>query len=415
MSFNVMQTRGRGVMKQIGDKSSPRQPGKTAGKQTNTSENSNTNETNFQDLEQPSCDDLERKVQQIHSDLWDDENGIHTKLKSISSQNQHYYEEISNLRAENAQLRRDLDLLRSVVIRIDRRMLVMDNDITDLRTRSMRDNILIHNFPYTQDENLSVTMPETIKRTLGVDVEFVIIHRNGIRGVHNGKPVTITAKLADRAKKEEILNAQKAKKIARQRLPFFITPQQPPVVVSNKNKIYDKANSLQKQSISAKVKRDQIILGDGSSYQEEVPLIRNSDALQITSEETQALDEIQITSVDPIIRDGSEFSAAGAKAQTTDEVRDIYRKICVDPYVASANSRILVYRIRAENDKIIENYHDDDEHGAGRRLLKYMQENAIINAAIVVTRWIGDGHIGPQRFTIMETLVNQVANALDDA
>ena len=333
MSFNVMQTRGRGVMKQIGDKSSPRQPGKTAGKQTNTSENSNTNETNFQDLEQPSCDDLERKVQQIHSDLWDDENGIHTKLKSISSQNQHYYEEISNLRAENAQLRRDLDLLRSVVIRIDRRMLVMDNDITDLRTRSMRDNILIHNFPYTQDENLSVTMPETIKRTLGVDVEFVIIHRNGIRGVHNGKPVTITAKLADRAKKEEILNAQKAKKIARQRLPFFITPQQPPVVVSNKNKIYDKANSLQKQSISAKVKRDQIILGDGSSYQEEVPLIRNSDALQITSEETQALDEIQITSVDPIIRDGSEFSAAGAKAQTTDEVRDIYRKICVDPYV----------------------------------------------------------------------------------
>jgi putative IMPACT (imprinted ancient) family translation regulator len=74
-----------------------------------------------------------------------------------------------------------------------------------------------------------------------------------------------------------------------------------------------------------------------------------------------------------------------------------------------------VYRIRTENDKIIENYHDDDEHGAGRRLLRYMQENAIINAAIVVTRWMGDGHIGPQRFTIMETLVNQVANALDDA
>lgn len=261
MSFNVMQTRGRGVMKQIGDKSSPRQPGKTAGKQINTSENSNTNETNFQDTEQPSSDDLEQKVQQIHSDLWDDENGIHTKLKSIFSQNQHYYKDISNLRAENAQLRRDLDLIRSVVIRMDRRMLVMDNDITDLRTRSMRDNILIHNFPYTKDENLSATMPETIKRTLGVDVEFVIIHRNGIRGVHNGKPVTITAKLADRAKKEEILNAQKAKKIARQRLPFFITPQQPPVVVSSKNKIYDKANSLKKQSISAKVKQDQIILG----------------------------------------------------------------------------------------------------------------------------------------------------------
>jgi pseudouridine-5'-phosphate glycosidase len=85
----------------------------------------------------------------------------------------------------------------------------------------MRDNILIHNFPYTQNENLAATMPETIKQSLGVYVEFAIIHRNGIQGVHNGKPVTITAKLADRTKKEEILNAQKAKKNCETEAPFL--------------------------------------------------------------------------------------------------------------------------------------------------------------------------------------------------
>jgi hypothetical protein len=62
---------------------------------------------------------------------------------------------------------------------------------------------LIHNFPYTQDENLAATMLVTIKQTHGVDIEFAIIHRNGIRGVHNGKSVTILAKLADRVKEEE--------------------------------------------------------------------------------------------------------------------------------------------------------------------------------------------------------------------
>lgn len=56
----------------------------------------------------------------------------------------------------------------------------MDNEITYLRSRSMRDNILIHNFKYTPNEDLAATMPALIKQTLGVNVSFVRIHRNGV-------------------------------------------------------------------------------------------------------------------------------------------------------------------------------------------------------------------------------------------
>ena len=107
-------------------------------------------------------------------------------------------------------------------------------------------------FPFTQNEDLATAIPMTIKQTLGVDVKFSIIHRNGIRAMNNGKPVSITARLTDRTKKDEILNAQRAKKIAKQRLPFFITPQQPSVIHANKNKIYDKANSLKKTKFISK-------------------------------------------------------------------------------------------------------------------------------------------------------------------
>ena len=55
-------------------------------------------------------------------------------------------------------------------------------------------------------------------------------------------------------------------------------------------------------------------------YQEEVPLIQNSDALQITPDEIQRLDEIPIKSTEPVVQDGSEFSAVGAKVQSIEDV-----------------------------------------------------------------------------------------------
>ena len=88
------------------------------------------------------------------------------------------------------------------------------------------------------------------------------------------------------------------------------------------------------------------------------------------------------------------------------------KKVCIDPHVASVESRILVYRFE-ERGKVTEKYHYDCEHRVGGRLLKYMRDNQIIHAAFIVTRWIEE-HIGPQCFTIMESLVNEVANQILD-
>lgn len=129
-------------------------------------------------------DSLKASVETIENDLWGNNTGIHTQLESISKQNQGTYEEITALRIENTQLRREFDLLKAVVIRMDRRMTVLDDGITDLRSRSMRDNILIHNYHHTPKENLAVTMPKVFPETLGIDVDFICRHRNGIRAQH---------------------------------------------------------------------------------------------------------------------------------------------------------------------------------------------------------------------------------------
>lgn len=359
-------------------------------------------------------DNSSPKVKQTKNSAECDQGPLCDTLKTVSDQAECNYNEITTLRSENAQLRRELDLLRSVVIRMDRKLSHMDDDITDLRSRSMKDNILIHNYPYTQQEDLATTMPNVIKQSLGVDVEFVRIHRNGVRPQFNNKPVTITAKLLDRNKKDEILNAQRLKKIAKQRLPFFITPQLPTPLTSARNKLFDKADSFRKQSINVKVHRNEIIMPNGSKYEEEVPLISSADTLQISAEEYQSLDDVLVVSTDPVQKDGSEFMAIGANIQSTDEALNVYKKASIDPYAASCDSRILVYRFRDQSGKIIESYHDDREHGAGRRLLRYFHDNRINDVAIVVTRWMGHSHIGPARFSIMENLVSDLVNKLDD-
>lgn len=54
----------------------------------------------------------------------------------------------------NVQFGGEVDLLHAV-IKMDRKMVHLEHEITDLRSRSMRASIVIHNFAYTPGENLS--------------------------------------------------------------------------------------------------------------------------------------------------------------------------------------------------------------------------------------------------------------------
>ncbi|XP_061195102.1 uncharacterized protein LOC133203309 [Saccostrea echinata] len=398
--------------KNPGNTKSPSSPSKKS--ESEPIEETTVNRSIVDSSQSRSIDDIKTTVEAIRNDLWEGDQSVISKLKYVAEQSESNYDDISLLRQENTQLRRELELLRSVVIRMDRKMSLMEHEVTDLRSRSMRDNILIHNYPYEPNEDLPTSMPVTFKELLGVDVSFVRIHRNGARPQYNSdRPVSITAKLTDRSKINTILNAQKLKKIAKQPLPFFITTQQPASIVSARNRVYDTAESLRSQNITVKIQKNQIILPNGSSYKDDIPFLSNADALLVTPEETEHLDSVETKNSDPIKKDGSEFMAFGARVKTVEDVKNMYSKVLIDPYAASADNRILVYRFSTVDGTVHENYHDDCEHGAGRRLLRYMRENQIHNTAFVITRWMGEVHIGPQRFAIMEQLINEVANSME--
>ena len=49
-------------------------------------------------------------------------------------------------------------------------MSYIEDEITDICSRFLKDNILTHNYACTQDDDLAVSMPHIIKKLLDVDV-----------------------------------------------------------------------------------------------------------------------------------------------------------------------------------------------------------------------------------------------------
>lgn len=105
--------------------------------------------------------------------------------------------------------------------------------------------------------------------------------------------------------------------------------------------------------------------------------------------------------------------ASGTPVKTYGEVRNFYKMLCSLPRHAQAHHRILVYRFRDKDGKVIDGSMDDGEFGAGRNLLKHFEERGHENIACVITRWYGGEHLGVARFGLMRELVDQVVNDIE--
>ena len=65
--------------------------------------------------------------------------------------------------------------MKYIIIKVDKRVTQQENEIVDLRGRSMRDNILIHNLKEEENENLDNKVSWLIKVLMNLDVEFIRI------------------------------------------------------------------------------------------------------------------------------------------------------------------------------------------------------------------------------------------------
>ncbi|KAJ2513741.1 hypothetical protein GGH20_005105 [Coemansia sp. RSA 1937] len=108
----------------------------------------------------------------------------------------------------------------------------------------------------------------------------------------------------------------------------------------------------------------------------------------------------------------SVFVAHVAQVRSADDVRAVRDTLLQDKKIAQATHNILAYRITLDNGSVSQDNDDDGETAAGKRLGHLLHVLNAQNLVVVVTRWYGGTHLGPDRFK----LINNAARlALDQS
>lgn len=100
----------------------------------------------------------------------------------------------------------------------------------------------------------------------------------------------------------------------------------------------------------------------------------------------------------------------GHTCRITDQVqvRQLLDNLYENKKVAQATHNILAYRIVTDKNVILQDCDDDGEAHAGGRLLHLLEILDIKNVAVVVSRWYGGIHLGPDRFKHINNAARQV-------
>ncbi|CDR43711.1 CYFA0S12e03488g1_1 [Cyberlindnera fabianii] len=104
------------------------------------------------------------------------------------------------------------------------------------------------------------------------------------------------------------------------------------------------------------------------------------------------------TMSDPVIDRASTFVAFSKEVHSEDDVFNSLSALKTDRKIAKATHNMVAYRIQNPDGTRLSDCDDDGETAAGGRMLHLLTIMDAWNCLVVVSRWFGGIHLGPDRF-----------------
>ena len=333
--------------------------------------------------------------------------GIEERLQEVTEHTNDQDSMLAELRGENRKLQKEVELLKSFVVRLERKVDQQHEELLDLKSRSMRDNLVLHGLKEEKGENLKETFQNVLKEGLKIDKAVPIdrIHRLGKLVQGRNRPVVVKFS----AYQDRELVMEKKKNLAQTKPDLHFSPQFPEEVRDRRNRAYDVQKQYDPKTVKTKLLHDKLLFVDsGTTFKEKVQLPKADSVL---SEVDSTQNKVDVKHSATIHGHNNTLVARAAGASTLKEARDAVRTIVSQPDVIRARANVMVYRIQTDNDKVTDGYDDDGDTGVGKQVLQLMRKNNVKNVVVVVTR-DGNAKMGPQRFAQATECVKDVLHIL---
>lgn len=315
---------------------------------------------------------------------------------------QAYEDNSKALEEENKELRHRLAIAEGTILRCEKAIRRLEDKVTDITTRSMRENILIKNIEEPQNER-EFDVEEKVLSTLKTELQIPDSEMEKItveRAHRIGKPTRdrarhIVAKLNCKGKRitmKHLKNLNKSSKVK-------ITEQFPPEVHANREKLWPIFIEAKQRGKATRWSADKLQV-DGRTINP--PKDSNKDINLDVTEEAMKL-EVKHTALTS--KNNNHFQAHTVDIQSVDQVIPAVKAMCSDSTIAGASHVAYAYRVGTESHSI-SNWDDDGEWGAGKKIMECIRNNNSYNILVCVTRWHGSQTLGPVRFEIIKDLSN---------
>ena len=359
-----------------------------------------------------SSDKKEAKADAESADIPNVPQWIQSLIKTFTEDVKDLKESVANLITENNELKQTVGVLQKrlqisegLTIRNQSKIIQQADQITDLKCRSMRDNIVINGIPEKNNESweeskekFEAFLQNDLKIANLEDVKADRVHRIGQKMPNKPRPMVV--KLISTASKDNIFKNVKNLKNKKE---LSVQEQLPPEVNECRKRLWAKykeakSNPANRVSWAA----DRLIINGVSFSAKDENVEINS---QQSAGKTTNLQHTTHTTVED-----STFMGHVAGVESKDDIPNVLAELMKDKAVAGATHNIYAYRIQGDDGKCIEGSKDDGEHGAGYQLLKILRDRGEINTMVIVTRWFGSKHLGKRRF---ECIKDTAENALN--
>ena len=320
-----------------------------------------------------------------------------SKIASYKTRQSEVSTELNKTRNQLRGLQVQMNELIGIVARQDQIIEECKNQIDQLQTQRQRKYLVITGIVRT--ENQSPLEAANLFLQNLVKVTGIQIHKAFSLGKGLAKPIKIKVDISD--KMTILKNAKNLKNLKNvNEKPYRISEQLPPrkhVTRNRQRQImyenYQPVNAANKLNINYNKGKFEV---NGATYRKKIRYPTIVDVLKAKAEDWMACAQLETPRGQSVNIEASEFIGYTACVEDIETVNSMYVKIrSLHP---SARHIICAFRIPHVNFHHYQDFIDDDEHEAGSRLLKFLQECNIMNRVVFVVRKYDGTHIGNQRF-----------------